>query len=149
MVQFCYLRLYSGIETFPRRLLPTNGNDGNGMKLENVGTTLSSFTALPAKISGKLLWPVLPEWWWNFVSYRLHNFIGAFCVWVKAITAISSWHSSLNTSIIPLNQDLPLPPPPPFINCWWRLVCAIFVKTEVHCQLWERGWPTSLLEEQV
>ena len=55
MVQFCYLKLYSGIETFPRRLLLTNGNDGNGMKLKNVGTTLSSFTALPAKISGKLL----------------------------------------------------------------------------------------------
>jgi len=53
MVQFCYLKLYLGIETFPRRLLLTNGNDGNEMKLENVGTTFSSFTVLPAKINGK------------------------------------------------------------------------------------------------
>lgn len=49
MVQFCYLRLYLGIETVSCRSFATDGRDGHELKLENDGPTFSSFNANGSK----------------------------------------------------------------------------------------------------
>ena len=50
MVQFCYFRLYLGIETFILLSVAKDGKDGHGMSCE---PTFSSFSAMPAKIIKK------------------------------------------------------------------------------------------------
>ena len=51
MVQFCYSRLYLGIETFFLLSVAKNGKNGHGLKHEKVGQTFSSFHAMPTKIT--------------------------------------------------------------------------------------------------
>ena len=146
MVQFLFLRQYSGTETFPRRLLYVWQR---WKWIENLKTLTQLFRVLLLCLQKSATNYYGQCSLMKFVWYRFHNST-EFYVWVKALindmsiaqnwpkTAISSWHSSIYP------QDLLL-----LINCWWRLFCDTFVKTEVHCQLWQRGWPTSLLEEQV
>ena len=76
-----------------------DGKDGNGLKLDQVG---SSFNVMTAEITKKntMVFAVM-----KFVSY-LQNSTGAFCVLVKAASAdlsqnwprtvVSSWHSTFN-----------------------------------------------------
>lgn len=54
MVQFCYLRLYLGIETVSCRSFATDGRDGHELKLENDGPTFSSFNADASKKHQKI-----------------------------------------------------------------------------------------------
>jgi len=62
MRQFCFLRPYLGIETASCRMLVPEGKDGYGWKLEKIGPTFSSFSAMTAKIAKKLLrFIVLPD----------------------------------------------------------------------------------------
>ena len=68
MVQFCYLRLYLGIETVSCWSFATNGTDGHELELEKDGPTFSSFNANASKKKHQK----------NYVT-------GAFCVWVN-------WH---------------------------------------------------------
>lgn len=49
MIQFCYLRLYLGIETVSCRCFATDGMDGHELKLEKDGPTFSSFNANASK----------------------------------------------------------------------------------------------------
>ena len=49
MVQFCYLRLYLGIETVSCWSFATNGTDGHELELEKDGPTFSSFNANASK----------------------------------------------------------------------------------------------------
>ena len=59
MVQFCYFRLYLGIETFILLSVAKDGKDGHGLSCE---PTFSSFSAMSAKIIEKILsWLVLPD----------------------------------------------------------------------------------------
>ena len=61
IVQFCYFRLYLGVESVSFRLFRAmDGKDGNGLKVENFGPNFSSFNEMPAKPTKKLLWIVLP-----------------------------------------------------------------------------------------
>ena len=55
MVQFCYLRLYLGIETVSCRSFATDGRDKHELKLENDGPTFSSFNANASKKTPKNL----------------------------------------------------------------------------------------------
>lgn len=49
MIQFCYLRLYLGIETVSCRCFATDGMDGHELKFEKDGPTFSSFNANASK----------------------------------------------------------------------------------------------------
>ena len=61
-----------------------DSKDGHGLKLEKTGPTLSSFNAMPAKMTknyfGQCFLIHFSVW------YFLHNFTGAFCVWVNALS---------------------------------------------------------------
>lgn len=72
----------------------TDGKDGCWSTLEKVGPTFWSFTAVAAKITKKALWLVLRG---RIVSYLPHNFIGAFCVWSKALSLMTSVQNSPKT----------------------------------------------------
>ena len=48
MVQFCYLRLYLGIQ-FVLSSVASDGKDGHGLKIEKVGPTFPRFYVVPAK----------------------------------------------------------------------------------------------------
>lgn len=61
MVQFCYFRLYLGVEAVSCHLLRAmHGKDRNRLKVKNSGPNFSSFNEMPAKPTKKLLWIVLP-----------------------------------------------------------------------------------------
>ena len=49
MVQFCYSRLYFGIETISCHQSQWVVKDGLGLKLEKLGPTFSSINAMPPK----------------------------------------------------------------------------------------------------
>ena len=68
MVQFCYLRLYLGIETVSWRSFATDGRDGHELKLEKDGPIFSSFNANASTKNTK-----------NIFATE------AFCVWGKAL----------------------------------------------------------------
>ena len=61
MVQFCYLRLYLGIESVSFRPLLRMTRMDMDWNLKKLGYFFSSFNATPAKIAKKLLWLVLPD----------------------------------------------------------------------------------------
>ena len=54
MIQFCYFRLNLGIDTVSCFLLPV-ATDGHGLELKNIGPTLSSFNAMPVKITKTII----------------------------------------------------------------------------------------------
>ena len=54
MIQFCYLILYLGIEAVLSSVV-TDGKDGHGLTLEQVGPTFSSFNAMRTKITKKII----------------------------------------------------------------------------------------------
>ena len=56
--------------------------DGHRLKLEKVGPTISSFNAMPTKITKNYYVKCSPM---KFVWYHLHNPTGAFCVEAKAV----------------------------------------------------------------
>ena len=61
MVQFCYLRLYLGIETVSFRPLLRMARMGMDWSLKKLGYFFSSFNATRANIVKKLWWLVLPD----------------------------------------------------------------------------------------
>ena len=56
--------------------------DGHRLKLEKVGPSISSFNAMPTKITKNYYVKCSPM---KFVWYHLHNPTGAFCVKAKAV----------------------------------------------------------------
>ena len=56
--------------------------DGHRLKLEKVGPTISSFNAMPTKITKNYYVKCSPM---KFVWYHLHNPTGAFCVEAKTV----------------------------------------------------------------
>ena len=61
MVQFCYLRLYLGIETVSCRLLIRMARMHMEWNLKKLGYFFSTFVATPVNIAKKVLWLVLPD----------------------------------------------------------------------------------------
>ena len=51
-----------------------DGKDGDGLRLETVGPTFSSFNAISAKLTPKNIMFHTP--WWNLFDYLLHNSTG-------------------------------------------------------------------------
>ena len=76
MVQFCYLRLYLGIETVSCRCFATDGMDGHELKLEKDGRTFSSFNANASKKEKK--------------NTKKIYATGAFGVWVNWLYVMTS-----------------------------------------------------------
>ena len=74
MLQFCYFRLYLGIETFFVVCCYGDGTDAE--ELENIGHFFSScFHAMPAKINQTKIWLALPhETFYIFFTTLLEYF---------------------------------------------------------------------------
>ena len=53
MVQFCYLRLYLGIETVSCRCFATDGMDGHELNLKKMGQPFEVLMLMPPKITPK------------------------------------------------------------------------------------------------
>ena len=74
MLQFCYFRLYLGIETFFVVCCYGDGTDAE--ELENIGHFFSScFHAMPTKINQTKIWLALPhEMFYIFFTTLLEYF---------------------------------------------------------------------------
>lgn len=53
MVQFCYLRLYLGIETVSCRCFATDGMDGHELNLKKMGQPFEVLMLMPPKKTPK------------------------------------------------------------------------------------------------
>ena len=55
MVQFCYLRLYVHFKKRFWSSVPTDDNDGNGLRLKKVEPPFSILNAAPAEITKRVI----------------------------------------------------------------------------------------------